>query len=129
LQRVLRNSETSKADDRSSWGAREFVGLSLRSRAVKRRNERRVFLGILACLAVLFAVGCSRSGAAQREEAGVENKKSSAQPNIVFILTDDLDYDSAQQLPTVRSQLIKKGTSFDNAFISDPLCCLPEPPS
>jgi N-acetylglucosamine-6-sulfatase len=101
----------------------------LRSRAVKRGNERRVFLGTLACLAVLFAVGCSGSGAAQREEAGVETKKSSTQPNIIFILTDDLDYDSAQQLPTVRSQLIEKGTSFDNAFISDSLCCPSRAPS
>lgn len=94
---------------------------------MKGRNDagfriRRAFLGILACLAVFFAVGCSGNETAQEEETGAETK-SSTQPNIVFILTDDLDYDSAQQLPNVRSQLIEKGASFDNAFISDSLCC------
>jgi N-acetylglucosamine-6-sulfatase len=123
LQRVLQTLRLVRRMIGLRGGARGFVGLSLRSRALKRRNERRVFLGILGCLAVLFAVGCSGSGAAQREEARVQTKKSSTQPSIVFILTDDLDYASAQQLPTVRSQLIEKGTSFNNAFISDSLCC------
>jgi N-acetylglucosamine-6-sulfatase len=82
----------------------------------------RAFLGIL-CLAVFFAVGCSGNKSTQEEEAGAQPKSSFRQPNIVFILTDDLDYDSVQWLPAVRSQLIAKGTSFDNAFISDSLCC------
>ena len=94
---------------------------------MKGRNDagfrtRRTFLGILVCLVALLVVGCSGGGLAQEEEKGAETK-SSTQPNIVFILTDDLDYDSAQQLPNVRSQLIEKGTSFDNAFISESLCC------
>ncbi|MCA1740295.1 MAG: sulfatase-like hydrolase/transferase, partial [Actinobacteria bacterium] len=94
---------------------------------MKGRNDagfrtRRTFLGILVCLVALLVVGCSGGGPAQEEETGAETK-SSTQPNIVFILTDDLDYDSAQQLPNVRSQLIEKGTSFDNAFISESLCC------
>jgi N-acetylglucosamine-6-sulfatase len=94
---------------------------------VERRRQtgfqmRRAFLGIL-CLAVFLAVGCSGNKSTQEEEAGAQPTSSFRQPNIVFILTDDLDYDSIKWLPAVRSQLIAKGTSFDNAFISDSLCC------
>lgn len=89
---------------------------------------RSVSLGLLGCLVVFLALGCSEDESAQKENTqkegtGAEANTSTTQPNIVFILTDDLDYDSAQQLPNVRSQLIEKGASFDNAFISDSLCC------
>jgi arylsulfatase A-like enzyme len=79
----------------------------------------RKLLGILACLVTLLAVGCSGAGSAQQEEA----ESSATQPNIIFVLTDDLDFDSAQRMPTLRSSLIEEGASFDNAFISYPLCC------
>ncbi len=82
----------------------------------------RVLLGVLACLAVFFAVGCSGNATAGEEITEAE-ADSSTQPNIVFILADDLDYDSAQRFPALRSQLIEQGASFENAFISYPLCC------
>src|SRR5919202_5450616 len=81
-----------------------------------RAGSRSVFLGILVCLAAFLAVGCSGSEPIQEAEAGT-------QPNIIFILTYDLDFASAQQMPTLRSQLIERGTSFENNFISYPLCC------
>ena len=61
-----------------------------------------------------FALGCSGLGA---------NEEAPAQPNIIFILTDDLDYASVQKMPEIDSQLIEEGTSFENAFISQSLCC------
>ena len=45
------------------------------------------------------------------------------QPNIVFVLTDDLDYASAQKMPQIRSELIEEGLSFEEAFVSHPVCC------
>jgi len=44
-------------------------------------------------------------------------------PNIIFVLTDDLDYASAQKMPNLRSLLVEEGASFDNAFASQSLCC------
>jgi N-acetylglucosamine-6-sulfatase len=44
-------------------------------------------------------------------------------PNIVFILTDDLDTESVSVMPKLESKLIDEGTTFNNAFVTDPLCC------
>ena len=43
-------------------------------------------------------------------------------PNIVFILTDDLDTGSVSVMPELESLLIEEGTTFNNAFVTDPLC-------
>lgn len=64
-------------------------------------------------------VGCSGVETLQEEEA----ESSSDRPNIIFVLTDDLDLASAQKMPEIRSQLIEEGTSFEDAFVSYPLCC------
>src|SRR5918994_6266286 len=53
-------------------------------------------------------------------------------PNIIFILTDDMRYDdfNARYMPQTYSRLVKdpvtgqaQGMSFNNAFVSTPLCC------
>lgn len=44
-------------------------------------------------------------------------------PNIVFILTDDLDAASLEYMPHVKSLLADGGTSFSNYFVSNSLCC------
>src|SRR5215204_582730 len=82
---------------------------------------KRALLGVLvACsAALLLADGCSSSEAAQEEGA----EAPATQPNIVFVIADDLDYASAQKMPTIRSLLAEEGTSFENAFVSHSLCC------
>jgi arylsulfatase A-like enzyme len=44
-------------------------------------------------------------------------------PNIIFILTDDLDYASVQKMPQITSLLTDQGTSFQEAFVSYPIYC------
>ena len=44
-------------------------------------------------------------------------------PNIVFILSDDLDMAAMEFLPRVQAQLVARGASFANAFSATPLCC------
>jgi arylsulfatase A-like enzyme len=44
-------------------------------------------------------------------------------PNILFILTDDLDAASIPFMPKLKSLLSDQGTTFNNFFISMPLCC------
>ena len=89
-------------------------------------RARRTPFGLLACLLVflLFLAGCSgsetsASGASQEEEA----EATTDQPNIVFVLTDDLDYASTQKMPQINSLLADQGTSFEEAFVSHPVCC------
>jgi len=44
-------------------------------------------------------------------------------PNIVYILTDDLDTYTLNRMKTTRSLLADRGLTFKNATFSDPLCC------
>ena len=45
-----------------------------------------------------------------------------ARPNIVFILTDDMRKDDLRYMPKTRTLLEREGMSFENAFVSNPLC-------
>jgi len=78
--------------------------------------EKSMLMGIQTGFAVFLASGCSSFDSLQAEG-------SAEQPNIVFILADDLDYASAQKMPALRSFLIERGASFDKAFVSLPQCC------
>lgn len=44
-------------------------------------------------------------------------------PNVLIVLTDDQRTGTLWAMPTVRSELVGKGTTFTNAFAVDPLCC------
>ena len=46
-----------------------------------------------------------------------------AQPNIVFILTDDMRKDDLKYMPKTKALLQNTGLSFENAFVSNALCC------
>ena len=81
----------------------------------------RMLLLVLVCSAALLVAGCSGSGeAAQKGEVA---KAPSDRPNIIFVLADDLDYASAQKMPQLGSSLVKEGLSFEEAFVSHPVCC------
>lgn len=70
----------------------------------------------IAAVALLLAVTFAPSGHVVAEAA-------STQPNVVFIITDDMTRDQLSRMPTVKAELVDKGMSFTNAFIQDPLCC------
>jgi hypothetical protein len=59
-------------------------------------------------VSLLFITSCSASGTPQKEAAEAPTDR----PNILFVLTDDLDYASASKTPQIRSQLIEE------AFVS-----------
>lgn len=48
---------------------------------------------------------------------------SSNRPNIIFILTDDLDVDGIKVMPKLKSLMIDQGVSFSNFFLNVSLCC------
>ena len=47
---------------------------------------------------------------------------TTAPPNIVFVLTDDLSMDLVQFMPQVQA-LEQQGVTFSNYFVTDSLCC------
>ncbi|HSK83920.1 MAG TPA: sulfatase [Rubrobacter sp.] len=78
--------------------------------------RRTVMLSVAVAFAVLLVSGVWDSAAREAEGA-------SAEPNIVFILADDMRKDDLKYMPKTRSVLRDKGMSFSNAFVSNALCC------
>jgi N-acetylglucosamine-6-sulfatase len=69
--------------------------------------RRGVIRGLLVCLASLaFA---APAGAAQ--------------PNIVLIVTDDQRWDTLRYMPTLQRELVGRGVTFENGFVTNPVCC------
>jgi N-acetylglucosamine-6-sulfatase len=90
----------------------------------------RMLLVILACTAALLVAGCSESEISASKTSASESPQeeegagsATDRPNIVFVLTDDLDYASALKMPELRSRLIEEGISLEEAFVSHPICC------
>src|SRR5918999_856801 len=79
---------------------------------------RSALLASLALLTALLSAGCSSAFVPP-----TGTKQMSDRPNMIFVLADDLDYASAQKMPNLRSLLAEGGTSFENAFVSQSLCC------
>ncbi len=46
-----------------------------------------------------------------------------AQPNIVFIMSDDQDVATMQYMPRVQALLAAQGVTFANSFVTEPQCC------
>jgi arylsulfatase A-like enzyme len=71
----------------------------------------------LAVVAIL-AAGCSSSASAPTTTASDPSK-----PNVLFILTDDLDMSEIAYMPNLRQMLIDEGVSFSRYYVSVSLCC------
>jgi N-acetylglucosamine-6-sulfatase len=85
-------------------------------------GPRRTRVGRVAPLLLLIAtVLVPASGLAA--EAGELSERAATPPNIVLILTDDQRWDTLRYMPHVRADLMSKGMTFANAFVSNPLCC------
>ncbi|MDQ3922819.1 MAG: hypothetical protein M3309_02635 [Actinomycetota bacterium] len=76
---------------------------------------------LLVC-SVAFLVGLVGFAPAQEEANAEPSTTTAEQPNIVFVLTDDLDYASTQKMPEINSLLAQGGASFEEAFVSYPIC-------
>ncbi|HET7272974.1 MAG TPA: sulfatase-like hydrolase/transferase, partial [Rubrobacter sp.] len=69
-------------------------------------------------------------GAGQEETAQVmtpqpvdNTETAPAKPNYVFILLDDLRKDELKYMPKTKALLAERGITFDNAYVSNALCC------
>ena len=71
-------------------------------------------LGLLFFGSYLGPAGLIRKAKAQ---------SAPAQPNIVFILTDDMRKDDLKYMPNTKALLQSTGMTFQNAFVSNVLCC------
>ncbi|MBI2359373.1 MAG: sulfatase [Deltaproteobacteria bacterium] len=84
-------------------------------------NKRFLWLALWAAL--LGAYGHSPLRASVPTPYPKHLDAHGTRPNIVFILTDDLDMEGIQAMPQLRKLLIDQGTSLSNFFVTDSLCC------
>jgi N-acetylglucosamine-6-sulfatase len=73
-----------------------------------------VLLALAACLA------CSHGEDTAKRRTSLD---SDDRPNVVLVLTDDLDFAAYEPLGDLRGMLEGKGTRFDNAFVTTSSCC------
>ena len=78
--------------------------------------RRTVLLLVSAALAVLFI-------SALTSRPPTEAQTIASQPNFVFILTDDMRKDDLKYMPKTRNLIGAQGMTFENAFVSNSLCC------
>jgi N-acetylglucosamine-6-sulfatase len=82
------------------------------------KNHRQVCFSLAALITVcLLSFSCG---------SPTEVVRAPDRPNVILILTDDLDVRLLEEhladYPNIR-KLAAEGTSFENAFVTDPLCC------
>ena len=94
----------------------------------------RALWGIVVSLALVFSVvGCGASdadrgvnlagGNTSRAGEATRTRHADGRPNIVFVMTDDMDERMLARMPTVGSRMMDAGVTFDNAFVTQSLCC------
>jgi N-acetylglucosamine-6-sulfatase len=75
-------------------------------------------LGVAVVTVVLMLSGDGLRTENQQAEA-----QTAERPNFVFVMTDDLDERSMEQLDGIRSVMNANGTTFENAYVTYSLCC------
>jgi len=60
---------------------------------------------------------------AQEASPASEARLADPRPNIIFVLTDDQPPHTVAYMPTVKNVLLTQGVSFENGFLTTPLCC------
>src|SRR5262245_25744007 len=75
---------------------------------------------LIALTGLLAALLLCVPGAAEARPAGVGKD---GRPNILVVMTDDMNRADLGFMPKTRKLLARRGTSFTNAITSFPLCC------
>jgi arylsulfatase A-like enzyme len=80
-----------------------------------RSKHARAWTTLAAAVVLLAIAGAA---VAARDARG-----ASSQKNVAFILTDDMTTSELSAMPNVQSLLSAQGTTFNEAYVSFPLCC------
>lgn len=73
--------------------------------------------------ALLVSVALVLAGALAGAPGARPARAAGEPPSVVVIMTDDQRWDTLWAMPTVQAELMGKGVTFTNAFVSNSLCC------
>ena len=93
-------------------------------RAGGPRSSRRA-VGTRAAVVIVIssAIALPATIGSSAATAAVNRDGSATRPSILLIVTDDQRWDTLWAMPHVRELLAKRGTTFSDAFVVNPLCC------
>lgn len=74
-------------------------------------------------LLLLLLTALVPSAPAAASPGGSVARWSGVPPNVVVIMTDDLDLDGVSYMPRVQALLAEQGVTFTNSFVDAPVCC------
>lgn len=96
----------------------DTIAFMLLGMKIPRLPEVRPSAVALLLLPV-FQVGCNGAATPSTPSSTTLGER----PNIVFILTDDLDLRSIEFMPRLKDQIADQGMTFSNYFVTDSVCC------
>jgi N-acetylglucosamine-6-sulfatase len=84
---------------------------------------RRAYKHLVLVALVSLVVGLGMTGS--HKQSSLAQTVATPKPNIIFIITDDMRKDDLTDtyMPKTTKELVEKGMSFQNAFVSNPICC------
>src|SRR3990170_3502148 len=77
---------------------------------------------LCAAAVALLIAGCGGADVATEPTAPGARSEREA-PNFVVVMTDDQALDTMAAMPLTRRLIGDRGTTFERAFVSFPLCC------
>jgi N-acetylglucosamine-6-sulfatase len=80
--------------------------------------------GVILMLAAMMSVGLLGTADGLFSERHRADAQTASRPNFVFVMTDDLDERSMEDLDGIRQLMgSTNGTTFENAYVTYSLCC------
>ncbi|MDQ3428695.1 MAG: sulfatase [Actinomycetota bacterium] len=85
-------------------------------------------VGQVVLLLILLCALVSCLPTAEGKPPPEQKDEEPERPNVILILTDDLAAEDLspemlEQMPNLREEVIEKGTTFENSFVTNSLCC------
>ena len=109
---------------RSSPGDRPIFGPTTDSPQLGGKNRRvRTARSSRVLLVLVAFVGRDGGAARSRPQVLRTRRPPGGEPNILFVLTDDLDRAELRFMPNTRRLIGGAGATFDRYFVSNSLCC------
>jgi N-acetylglucosamine-6-sulfatase len=97
------------------------------------KTIRTSLLTLMIGMATLWLAGCNLirpsavtpgpAAGTSTAQGGEPSVNATGKPNILFILTDDLDAAEMEYMPNLKALIAGQGETFSNYFVPESLCC------